>query len=1158
MGEATDSGVLTFVFTDLVDSTAIAQRLGDHRAQTWRRSHLAEVRAAIDAHAGREVKNLGDGVMAVFAGPLDAVRAALEIQARVQAGNAAPDAVPTAVRIGLHTGEASCEDGDYFGTAVVVAARLCAAAEPGAILAGEVVAALVGDRVAFRAVGGLELKGLLRPQAAVEVLATAPSDAPSHPGTRPAAVRIRRSFARGQELAGRDAELDLLRAEYARAAAGELRAVVLGGEAGMGKTRLAVELLAGVDEAASTLYARAHALSAGVSFSSWAEALEPVLDCLGDDDLARLCGGFLDDLAGLFHRVAALRGPWAAGSGGDPPLPRLLAGLTRMLSGLTAAGPLVVLLDDVHWADASSWELLRHLSRRLPDAPLLLLLTARPAELAVHDTAAAALLELDQDGFLTRLDLAPLSAAELAELARHVVGAPPPPALVDWVGERSRGNALFAHGLLRALLEERADLAAPALRRLPENLAERVTARLRGSPPELMELVEFLAVAGGPLPLADLMVRTDLPLEAVGPRLSDLVAARAVTEIERGRSLSYEISHPLVRDAVYAAIGGARRRMLHQRTGRALRADGRIAEAAVHYARGATGGDPEAVEVLVEAFAEAEGRQAVAESLTLLGALVDMLPAPDARWLGVLDAMAPDAPWVNDHRADTHAEVAIAALRAIDGHLAAADPARRGLVRYRLAHFLGWGAGDVAGAHAECLRAQADFEAAGDAAGARLAERELAWIEALDGRRSAALERSRALALEAAAAGDHRAQMLALSSVATFAGTLGHLAEALAAHEAARDLLARCGWPYRRTVGANLEGWLAAMTGRAGEGRAAIVAARRDDLDYRETGSLDFEALLAHLSGDLAGALAAAAELVAWAPGRRLRRLIGVAGGIYAAIDAGQTTVARTYLDGAWETLGDREWQFHRPSLQSLEALLAWALGDPATAARDLTDAGYRLAERGQLHGGARILAEATEACAAAGDRDRAAAAATWLADSAERFDHYCLEALAAYAAAWAAPAGGPAAIAAARYAVEHFDTGDWAIWQARARYALGVALLESPSDRAEGVALLEDAAARLEACGAAWRRALVLDALRRAGTSGWRALAAALGPDSLTRREREVVERAAKGESTRDIAAALFVGERTVETHLGNAYAKLGVTSKVDLMRRAAEFDLT
>jgi predicted ATPase len=118
--------------------------------------------------------------------------------------------------------------------------------------------------------------------------------------------------------------------------------------------------------------------------------------------------------------------------------------------------------------------------------------------------------------------------------------------------------------LLRALLEERADLSAPSLRRLPEGLTERMAARIRNVDPGSRAVLELLAVFERPLSVAGLVVLTGLQLDQLGPILVGLVDGRAVAEGERGRELSYEVSHPLLREAVYQEISGTRKRVLHR------------------------------------------------------------------------------------------------------------------------------------------------------------------------------------------------------------------------------------------------------------------------------------------------------------------------------------------------------------------------------------------------------------------------------------------------------------------------------------------------------------------------------------------------------------------------------------------------------------------
>ena len=165
---------------------------------------------------------------------------------------------------------------------------------------------------------------------------------------------------------------------------------------------------------------------------------------------------------------------------------------------------------------------------------------------------------------------------------------------------------------------------------------------------------------------------------------------------------------------------------------------------------------------------------------------------------------------------------------------------------------------------------------------------------------------------------------------------------------------------------------------------------------------------------------------------------------------------------------------------------------------------------------------------------------------------------LAAVAAAWAALEGAQLDLAVARgtEAVGLLSGAGWRAHLGRAHDVLGRSL--AAAGRPGAVAELERAAVIFADCGAVWRRDRTVQALRRLGSGGRRAAAAALGPASLTRREREVALLAARGMSAKAIAEVLFVGERTVESHLSSTYAKLGVESKVDLICRAAELGLS
>jgi len=960
----------------------------------------------------------------------------------------------------------------------------------------------------------------------------------------------------GPELVGRRDELAALDDELGRAVAGEFRVVLLQGEAGTGKSRLGRELLKRHREVTG-LTAQGYPLAASAAFGLWTEAVDPFLQSLPDGEVVDLCEGLLDDLASLFRRVALIRGALPER---DPPLPRLLQGLAGLLGNVARRTPLAVLLDDVHFADPSSWEALRYFARHLDDARLLVVATTRPAELSTHDIAAQVLFELEQDELLSRVDVGPLGRAGLAELAEAVIGHPPPGPLVDWIDERSQGNPLFAIGLLRALIEEQGDLAQPHLHRLPEGLTERVTSELRRFEEPEREILELLAVVGRPVSFGDVAALSGSELDDVGPILSDLTNSGIVIEEERGTELSYEVHHPLVRDVIYQATGGARRRVLHRRAARSLQQGGHLPEAALHFARSAERGDSEAVEVLLDAMRQAERREAYREALELQAELVELLPADDARWLEVLDAMYERAEWLIDHRSETNAPVAVKALRAIDGLLEqSTDDARRAIVKFRLATFLAWGTGELDEAHDACVQAHDLFQRAGDQRQALLAARELAWITGLRGDLAGMGTKARAVVDAADAADDRFVAMQGLAAVSYSANFRGAFAEAETALRRAEAIAREDDKAYRLTI---VLGGLAlglSMQGRAAETPSLFEEAKAANPAYRDSILVEVEALVRFHAGDFTGSLAAAREATAWLPVTTARRRTpGPAYGAMSAVECGDVSEAVRLLNRARAMLADEDWSFYLASVHWGEAILAWHSRGAADCVPLLRSTHRRLlqVEAWPLIGFG--LFDLAEAAADAGDAANATAAVYELETVARRIGLPLYDGLAAAASAWACVAAGESAraIEPARRAVELLSRTDCAAHHARVLHLLGRAL---PADeRQEAVAALERSAAIFARGGGTWRRDRSLDALRRLGSAGRRAAAAALGPGSLTRREAEVARLAATGISAKEIAQSLFVGERTVESHLASVYAKLGVDSKLQLVRRAPELGLS
>ena len=1067
---ASSGGVVALLFTDLVRSTELLTSLGDDAADELRRRHFAGLRQAVAASDGQEIKSLGDGLMVSFTSPVAALSCAVAMQGSVEGSG-------LELRVGVHAGEPIREESDLFGAAVVVAKRLCDTAQGGQILTSQLVVDLVGGRgtFRFRPLGPMALKGLPEPVRTVAVEAGdraedrgASGEAPIE---RPAPPRARVRRPRGPRLIGRERELEVLEDELQVAAAGEFRCVLLTAEAGVGKTRLAAELVAEHGEDVVVLSARAHPMGETAAFGLWAEALDGYLRSLEPREVSRLCGGLLDDLAGLLRSVAAVRG-----SVPDRPAPRstLLEGIAVVLNNLSRARPVLVLLDDLHQSDASSWETLDYLARGLEADPVLVVMGARPAELSGQQVAMRIVSGLDQDGFLRRVPLAPLAAAHLGELAEAVLHSPPSPALVAWLTERSAGNPLFALGLLRALVEEGADLDHPQLQRLPETLAERVQSALATLDEPALATVEVLSVLGRPATVAELAALNDRPAAQMTGVIDDLVRARAVVEEESAGDARFGFMHPLVQETVYQTLGATRRRALHRLVGRGLRASGNVGEAAPHFARSAAVGDDEAIAALLDGVRQAEERGAYRESLTLLSGLVDLLPSGDPHWLEAGDALAWHTDWVSDRgRGDRLAIAAIRAMREIDTVLEASpDQGRRAAVKLRMANFLIHSAGELDEGFATARAAEDLYRAAADGTGAGLARltqiaASLLWGDL------ASVERELELLISGAEAkGD--------TALATKARAIGGLrlffSGSFDRDEAnlRRNLAEVSGTnqEYLRTVFLSGLANSLAFQGRTSEAKAAVAGAKSASASWRDIPILEYEVQGLWLDGDLATTLERAEEILEWNPdGLSRRRAIGLAFAGIAAMEAGQLETARRYVDLAVNTYEGRQYFPCTEACLYANGVLLARQGCAEAALEALVSAADLLCERAARPYAMFALADLAEVAAAVGDSERAARAASTAASVAVGIDRDCYRGLALLTATTAALAADREEEAAehGRDAVKVLSRTGWRLFHGRALDGHGRALRSA--DPAAAREAFDEAIALFAACGAGWRR---------------------------------------------------------------------------------------
>jgi class 3 adenylate cyclase/DNA-binding SARP family transcriptional activator/tetratricopeptide (TPR) repeat protein len=575
------TGTVTLLFTDQVGSTETLQRLGDEEGERLRRAHFGLLREAAGMHGGEEVKNLGDGLMVAFVSAVDAVVCAITMQQAVDRARTTGE-LAFAVRIGLNVGEPIRDEGDYFGTPVVIAKRLCDAGAPGQILASELVRALIGTRggFAYRALGAIPLKGVADPVPACEVIWEASTE------VRVPLPPLLAGEDRGTFIGRSDAGA-VLEAEWAGVSERGLRVVVLAGEPGIGKTRLAREFAHTAHEQGATVLAGSCHEETLVPYQPFVEALRHYIACCPPAELAVQVTPRRAQLAAILPELEDPRSPYGpTGLGAEQERFRLFETVSSLLADAAHLRPLVLFLDDLHWADQSSLLLLRHLARSAKSAPLMVLGTYRPVEVGEEHPLAEALAELRRARTVERLSLSGLGEAEVAELIVGRTGQQAPRGFVRRVADRSEGNPFFIEELLHDV-GAAADWSVAASG-VPDSVKDLLLRRLRGLGDDCRKALSVAAVAGRDFEL-DVLERV---LEHPRDRLIDLVeeAIDADVLVESAQSVGrLSFSHALFRETIYEQLSATRKAAIHGRIAAAIeeaptdRPEERAGTLAYHY-----------------------------------------------------------------------------------------------------------------------------------------------------------------------------------------------------------------------------------------------------------------------------------------------------------------------------------------------------------------------------------------------------------------------------------------------------------------------------------------------------------------------------------------------------------------------------------------------
>ena len=978
---------------------------------------------------------------------------------------------------------------------------------------------------------------------------------------------------------GRAAESARLAQARERADAGTPTVVVVGGEAGVGKSRLVGELVAGSRAGGATVLAGGcvELGGEGLPFAPIVEAMRALgrgLD--GPEPAMAVPGTTKAELARLLPELGqppagGPEQPWLDLGSGQGRLFELLLGLLERLAGDQLT---ILVVEDLHWADRSTRDLLAFLVRNLRQGRLLLLLTYRSDELHRRHPLRPFLAELERDRRVERLQLDRFDRGEVAAQLTGIFGAAPEAGLADRIHARSGGNAFF--------VEELAAATTSGLDgQLPPNLRDTLLARIELLPEPTQQVLRVAAAAAGRVEHELLAEVAGLPEPELLAALREAVSAQVlVADADDG---TYGFRHALVKEAAYGELLPGERTRLHGRFAAALATRAAqasepalAAELAWHWY--AAHDLQRALPAAVEAGRAAEGTYAFAEAQRHFERALELweqVPAGTARGMDKVELLWRAA----EAAANTAAtERAIALTRAA---LAELDPERdrmrAGLLTQRLAHHL-----RVAGrpgafeAYHEAVRlvpaAPPTAERASVLAGLGQA---LMLLARFDEARTVCEE---AIAT-ARAAGTRAVEPHALNTLGVAVAWLGDPEAGLVHLRHARRLAGELGVAYEAARACiNLSSVLHDRLGRLDE----AVAAAYDGLEVARAAGLQ-RTVGRFLAGNAAGSLL---DLGRWDEADRITapaRELGIEDvgavtvhGVRAWLDAGRgdfgealdqvqaarrlssdVFIAAQYLPGL--SVVEAEVAAWRGRSEEARAAVADGLTPPAHAYDDrsvrarLCAVGIRVeADQVERAGprqdpatvedarraAATLLERAHAVGADHGDADLPALLATCEAEWARAQGAADPDRWEAAAAAWEAIAG------------HHPHQAAYARWRAAA------ALLERRGDRERAARLLRQAHGAAAALGAAplrgeverLARAARVELAPPAANDAVVAAPAPAGTDlGLTGRELEVLRLVAEGRSNRQVAEALFISAKTASVHVSNILAKLGVASRVE-----------
>ncbi|MGI9380108.1 MAG: adenylate/guanylate cyclase domain-containing protein, partial [Methyloligellaceae bacterium] len=562
---------LTVMFCDIVGSTRLAQKIDPEDLREIILQFQNSVVAAANKYGGFVAKFLGDGALCYFGWPRAfedqaerAVRAALDALGDIQSIST-QQKQKLRVRIGIETGEvvigdligsSSTEERAIVGETPNLASRLQSSAKAGQIVIGPVSRDLLGTTFELRDNGPQKLKGFAERVNTWQVLRE--SDAES----RFDAIRGIQS----SPITGRELELNLLNQSWEMVQNGEGQTVLVSGEAGMGKSRLISEFSGQFSDVAEVFRfqcAPLHINNAFLPIKQYLRLNAHILQTDPDEIKFGKLREFLDGLpteqsksVPIFNRLLDINITHELTQSEHTPgqfRDEVVQNTTRLITEKASDGPVMVIVEDTHWADPSTRQFIKHLANKIPDHRILLLISYRPEDKSNWKDVNAQL-SLELEGLGTNEALTVVKAISVGQLNDPVV---------EQIISRSDGNPLCLEELTKTLLDSsqpNEDVSNEAL--IPATLQSSLIARL-DQLNAAREVAQIGAVIGQSFRFDILKKVSDKPIDEIMHSMDQLVSSGLIHRRDHNENTIFVFKHALVHDAAYSTILRARRRVLH-------------------------------------------------------------------------------------------------------------------------------------------------------------------------------------------------------------------------------------------------------------------------------------------------------------------------------------------------------------------------------------------------------------------------------------------------------------------------------------------------------------------------------------------------------------------------------------------------------------------